>query len=213
MKSIIIADKHAIIGYGIRALFDIRSDELNIVEVNSCSSLVTQINLLKPEFLITDTDFTDGSIFSVIEYIIAKNPGIQVLVYTENAESIYAERLFRIGVTGFLNKSKSLEDLQNAISKLLKSEMYVSDYLQKKFFLNGKKKEYVNPIKQLSVRELETMEYIAAGMGSKDIANKMNLDITTVSTYRRRGFVKMGVTNMIELKEKLKLYKENPSKL
>jgi DNA-binding CsgD family transcriptional regulator len=44
-------------------------------------------------------------------------------------------------------------------------------------------------------------------MGTKEIAGHMNLDITTVSTYRRRAFEKLDVQNVIELKEKLMLYK------
>ncbi len=57
-----------------------------------------------------------------------------------------------------------------------------------------------NPIDLLSDRELEVVEYYAIGMGTKEIAQKMNLDMTTISTFRRRAFEKMDVQNAIELK-------------
>jgi DNA-binding CsgD family transcriptional regulator len=51
------------------------------------------------------------------------------------------------------------------------------------------------------------VEYVAIGIGTKEIAQKMSLDITTISTYRRRAFAKLKVENMIELKDTFLLYK------
>jgi two-component system invasion response regulator UvrY len=51
------------------------------------------------------------------------------------------------------------------------------------------------------------MAYVVMGMGTKEIAQRMLLDITTVSTYRRGAFEKPEVENVIELKEKFHLYK------
>ncbi|HEY6900510.1 MAG TPA: helix-turn-helix transcriptional regulator, partial [Puia sp.] len=64
-----------------------------------------------------------------------------------------------------------------------------------------------NPIEALSDRELAVVEYTTSGMGTKEIAHKMNLDITTISTYRRRAFKKLKVQNLFELKDKFMLYK------
>jgi DNA-binding NarL/FixJ family response regulator len=64
-----------------------------------------------------------------------------------------------------------------------------------------------NPIDLLSDRELEVVEYLSVGMGAKEIAGKIDLDITTISTYRRRAFEKLGVQNIIELKDKFLFYK------
>ncbi len=66
-----------------------------------------------------------------------------------------------------------------------------------------------NPLDKLSDRELEVVEYLAMGFGAKEISQKMDLDITTVSTYRRRAFDKLQVKNFVEMKDKLNLYKMN----
>jgi two-component system invasion response regulator UvrY len=71
----------------------------------------------------------------------------------------------------------------------------------------GKGNNLQNPIDTLSDRELEVIEYVMTGMGPKEIARKIQLDTTTVSTYRRRAFEKLDVQNLIELKEKFLLYK------
>jgi two-component system invasion response regulator UvrY len=86
-------------------------------------------------------------------------------------------------------------------------EIYLSSGLKKDMFGSSKAGLSENPIDLLSDRELEVVEYVAMGMGAKEIAWKINLDITTVSTYRRRAFEKMNVQNMIEPKDKFLLYK------
>jgi DNA-binding NarL/FixJ family response regulator len=59
----------------------------------------------------------------------------------------------------------------------------------------------------LSDRELQVVEYTTLGLPVKEIALKMNLDITTVSTYRRRALKKLNVQNLFELKDKFLFYK------
>lgn len=89
----------------------------------------------------------------------------------------------------------------------LNGQVYISDELKATLLNTSRTKLTQNPIDLLSDRELEVMEYVAIGMGTKEIAQKMNLDITTISTYRRRAFEKLDVQNTIELKEKFLLYK------
>ena len=61
---------------------------------------------------------------------------------------------------------------------------------------------------RLSDRELEMVEYLAMGLGAKEIANKMNVAMATVSTYKNRAFEKFGVQTNTELKDKFLLYKD-----
>ena len=107
---------------------------------------------------------------------------------------------------GFISKQSSLHELKEAIQKFLHDGMYLSAQLQEHLFLSSQSGLGEDPIDSLSDRELEVSEYIAMGLGAKEIASKMSLEITTVSTYRRRAFEKLGVQNMIELKEKFLIY-------
>lgn len=149
----------------------------------------------------------DGNLFSAIDQLTAYGQQTNILVYSMNAEKIYAGRLMQKGVRGFVSKQAPIEELETAIRCVLKGEMYLSPAMKEGLFNSGKNNLSENPIDALSDRELEVVEYVAIGMGAKEIANKMNLDITTISTYRRRAFEKLGVQNMIELKDKFLLYK------
>lgn len=93
------------------------------------------------------------------------------------------------------------------ISRHKNGEIYLSSLTKEALTQPQKADRFVNPIDFLSDRELEVLEYVSSGVGVKEIAILMHLDVTTVSTYRRRAFAKLGVENILDLKDKFTLYK------
>ena len=124
-----------------------------------------------------------------------------------NTEQIYARRFIEKGVRGFLCKQNSVGELEKAVHSIFKGKTYLSEELKGMLLNDWQTNHSKNPVDSLSHRELELVEYVSIGMGTKEIAQKMNLDITTISTYRRRAFEKLGVDNMIELKDKFMFHK------
>ncbi len=206
MKSILIADDHEIVRRGIIVLLEDFPVKYKIIEASDCSSVLSILFKEHPEYLILDMNLADGNIFNNVQNIIEIYPDTRVLIYTMKSEKLYAIRLLKIGVKGFVSKESSINELKEAIQKFLSDDMYLSSQLKEQLFVSSQPGIQENPIESLSDRELEVTEYIVTGLGSKEIAAKMNLEITTVSTYRRRAFEKLCVENMIELKEKFLIY-------
>lgn len=207
METVLIADDHEIVRRGIRMLIESFSPKYHIIEASSCAAVAQILSREQVQYAILDMVLADGNILSVIQQIEACSHQTNILVYSMNAERIYARRLIEKGVRGFLCKQTPIEELEKAIRNILNGQVYVSDELKTTLLNNSRTNLTQNPIDGLSDRELEVVEYIAIGMGTKEIAQKMNLDITTISTYRRRAFEKLDVQNTIELKEKFLLYK------
>ena len=207
METILIADDHEIVRRGVRMIIENFPQKYNFVEASSCEAVMNVLASQQVHYAVLDMNLTDGNLFAAFQQITEHNPQISILVYSMNAERIYARRLIEKGARGFLSKQASIAELEIAIRNVLQGEIYLSPDLKKVLFRTGKTALLENPIDLLSDRELEVAEYVAVGMGSKEIAHKMNLDITTVSTYRRRAFEKLDVQNMIELKDKFLLYK------
>jgi two-component system, NarL family, invasion response regulator UvrY len=63
------------------------------------------------------------------------------------------------------------------------------------------------PLEALSDREIEIVENIVTGMSTSELAQRLELDMSTISTYRRRAFKKLQVSNIIQLQEKLMAYR------
>jgi two-component system invasion response regulator UvrY len=207
METILIADDHELIRWGVRVIIEKLPREYHIIEAATCAEVRQLFSTQPVHHCILDMFLEDGNLFSSIDEITSSGGRPNILVYSMNAEKIYAGRLMQKGVRGFVSKQAPIQELESAIHCLLKREMYLSPGMREEIFKTGKTDLSENPIDNLSDRELQVVEYVSIGMGAKEIANKMNLDITTISTYRRRAFEKLNVQNIIELKDKFLLYK------
>lgn len=207
METILIADDHEIVRRGVKTVIESFSQKYNYIEASTCTEVAQLLTTEHIHYAVLDMFLADGMFFSAIQQMMIKNNQINILVYSMSAERIYAERLMQKGVKGFISKQSSIEELENAIKCLLKGEIYLSGTLKNTIFGTNRQDVLANPIDLLSDRELEVIEYISTGIGTKEIAQKMNLDITTVSTYRRRIFEKLDVSNIMELKDKFMFHK------
>jgi two-component system, NarL family, invasion response regulator UvrY len=207
METVLIADDHEIVRRGTKMIIESFSRKYNFIEATTCDEVMQALSAQPIQYAVLDMFMEDGNVFTSIQQIPDYFQQTDILVYSMNAEKIYARRLIQQGVRGFVCKQASIQELELAIRSLLDGEIYLSGSLKKSLFDSSKKGAAKNPIDLLSDRELEVVEYITVGLGVKEIAVKLNLDITTVSTYRRRAFEKLDVENMIELKDKFLLYK------
>jgi two-component system invasion response regulator UvrY len=207
METILIADDHEIVRRGVRMIIGSFPKKYHFIEAATCTAVIQALSRQPVHYSILDMNLADGNIFSMLQEVSGYCYPTKILVYSMNAEKIYARRLIEKGVRGFVSKQGSLEELECAVRSVLNGEIYISTALKESLFGAARGKLFENPIDQLSDRELEVAEYVSTGMGAKEIAQKMNLDITTISTYRRRAFEKLDVQNMIELKDKFLFYK------
>ncbi|MBO9632329.1 MAG: response regulator transcription factor [Chitinophagaceae bacterium] len=207
MKKVLIADDHEIVRRGITMIIQSLPGQYQVIEASTCSQVLQAFTNEQLDFAILDMALSDANISSILEQVMDKKGEASLLVYSMNAEHIYAPRFFSKGFRGFVSKQASISELEKAIKTVFRGEVYISAELQETLLDPSRQMQLKNPIDALSDRELEVSEYLAIGMGVKEIAQKMNLDMTTVSTYKRRAFDKLGVQSSVELKEKLMIYK------
>ncbi len=209
MTTFLIADDHEIIRSGIRMMLSSMGRNFEILEAGSCADILSCMKQQKRiNFAVLDMFFPDGNILSITHSLIEHNPQIKVLIYSMSPERIYGKRFLSMGVKGFLSKGESIETLELALNKVIDGEVYMSPNLQESIVAGFKQDEGTNPIDLLSNRELEVAEYLLAGMGTKEIAIRISLDITTVSVHKRRILKKLAVENLVDFREKYLLYKE-----
>lgn len=207
METVLIADDHQIVRRGIRMMIENFPHKYQIIEASSCAEVAKILSEVHVHYAILDMILADGNLLSIIHQIETCSAQTSILVYSMNEERIYARRLIEKGVRGFLCKQTSIDELEKAIRSILKGEVYLTGELQESLINKSRTNSTPHPIDHLSDRELQVVEYLVTGMGTKEISVKMGLDITTVGTYRRRAFDKLDVQNSLELKEKFLLYK------
>ncbi|MDH3445776.1 MAG: response regulator transcription factor, partial [Deltaproteobacteria bacterium] len=131
----------------------------------------------------------------VLRQLKDERPKLPVLVLSIHSENEYGVRALRAGASGYLNKEALPEQLLQAINKVLKGGVYVSDSLAERLAMDLTRKSTLLPHETLTDREYEVMRLIAAGMTSGEIASKLCLSVKTISTFRAHLLQKTGMRN------------------
>jgi DNA-binding NarL/FixJ family response regulator len=83
---------------------------------------------------------------------------------------------------------------------------YIPDDIRSLLQAKKLNNEPINPFDKLSNRELEITKLLIKGNGNLEISNSLNIQMSTVSTYKNRIFEKLKINNLVELIEVYQLY-------
>jgi DNA-binding NarL/FixJ family response regulator len=144
---------------------------------------------------------------TLTEWILSRYPEQAILVFSMNPTGIFAKKLYQMGIKGYLNKQAETNEIKRALRIILVDK---KQYMNEEFkailaqdFLN---KNPANPIDKLSKRELSIAQLLAQGRSFDEIAKQLNIEPSTIRTYKGRIFQKMDVSSLHEFLAKAKLY-------
>ena len=198
---ILIADDHSMIRKGLKLYMQLNLGYSNIQEVGSCHDLMNELVKKKYTHLVLDIILSDGSTLEVIPNIRKVYPDLQILVFSMQPAEIYGEALKQYGIQFYLSKSSGEDEIISVLQKFLQNELTASR-------LTGMQ-NVDNPFTLLAPRELEILHYVLKGIGTKNIAETLNLKMNTVSTIKNRIYEKTKASNIKELIELATLYNVN----
>jgi two-component system invasion response regulator UvrY len=122
-------------------------------------------------------------------------------MFSMSAENIYAKRFMKAGAFGFISKEAPLEEITKAISVILGGKKYISEELAQKLAEDSFSGKTSNPFNELSPREFEIVTLLLGEKTVTDISQLLNIQTSTVGTHKARLFEKLGVENLLQLKE------------
>jgi two-component system invasion response regulator UvrY len=202
MERILIADTHATTRRDIRRLVESLPGAFSFAEASSCAAVEQLLLGRQVQHAIIDLFLPDGNTFPIIRQMKKYDQQVNILVHAAATEYIYATRVIQKGAKGFISKQAGIGELKNAVSCLLKGEIYISPQLRDYLFNPALDHAAHNPFDQLSDKELETVQYMVNGLSTKDIAQQMGMATASAGACRRRAFKKLDIRNLTELKEK-----------
>lgn len=205
MTKVLIADDHSIVRLGMQLLLIEMYPEASIVEVDTFDKALTKVKVQPFDLLLLDIHIPGGDNLQMIDAIRLRQPDIGILMVSGYDEELYALRYIDAGADGYVSKGSPSEEVKTAIKKTARKEKYLSvkvqaQLLQQRLRSNNRQEAG----EALSNREVEVMNLLAKGVGSREIKALLNIRDSTVSTYKGNIFRKMGVSNVIELANKLK---------
>lgn len=204
-KKIFILDDHPVFRQGLIQLINGEKDMIVCGESDNYYDSTRLLESKSPDMIIADITLRDVSGLELIKYLHDRNIEIPVLVLSMHDEIIYAEKAMKAGATGYIMKHEMTDNIISAIRQVMNGKIYISESINKlvvkKFFTKNKKKsDMISDI--LTDREFEILNLIGQGYKRKKIAEKLNLNVNTIGTYRERIKGKIGVESSSELTAK-----------
>lgn len=204
----ITADDHSVVTKSLSFIMQDLYINAAIHQINSLADVVEKLHTTPVDLLMLDVTFPDGNSLAVIPTIKKIQPDLKILIFSGHDEDIYAMRYLQAGVNGYLHKLSTEEEIKNAISEVITFGKYFSRNIQDKLSNNFIFKKPQNPLEQLSNRELEIARLMVEGYGNIEICAALDLQKSTVSTYKNRIFEKLQIEHVSELIHLFNLYKE-----
>ena len=200
MSTILIADHHPITREGIKSLLT-DQNELNVIgNVTNGNDLAKSLRIHSPEVLVIEIDLPEINGITALRTIKTEFPRIRILVFSCHPEEMYALSAIKAGASGYLSKSASTESLFNAIQQVARGGIYLNKNITDKInsgATNGN--GLIAKFKKLSTREMEVLNLLSNGKRNKDIAEALDINEKTVSTYKTRLLKKLKVDNLADL--------------
>lgn len=201
--SILIADDHQLFRLGMRYLLRNIEDIQVVGETKTGRETIIFCNTHQPDLVLMDIDFPDKCGVDVAKTIKIAHPTIKILALSMHEEDEYVINMFKSGVSGYVVKDASIEELVRAIRAIRDGNSYFSKNISKSFFKekNNHLKMLHESSKKVSVthRELEILKYVTDEMTNKEIGEMLFISPRTVETHKRNLMQKLQVKNTVGL--------------
>jgi two-component system, NarL family, invasion response regulator UvrY len=204
---ILIVDDHALIRRGMKYIISSNFTGCSIDEAEDGKELMVRLKSMLYTHMILDLQLPDCNVINIFETIRSNYPNLSILIYTMSPESIFGKRMLQMGAKGYLSKETGVKELLKALNLFFLGRNYISPVLKENMKYNFvQANDPQNPFDELSDREIAVAQNLLRGIGVKEIAGELDLKSSTVATYKARIFGKIGVKNIMDLRNIAQLY-------
>lgn len=196
---ILLADDHAVVRHGLKALIQAEPDLKLIGEAADGETAFQEAVRLRPDVVVMDISMSRLSGAEATRRLKNTCPEIRVVALTAHEESGYVRQLLEAGATGYVLKRAAAHDLIQAIRTVAAGGVYLDPAVAGRVV-----EEYVGPKSavpeaELSGREGNVLRLLAQGYSNKEIAAQLELSVKTVETYKARAMEKLGLASRVDL--------------
>lgn len=202
MCRIVLADDHALIRHGIRKMIEENSTFRVVGEAADGLELIELLKNTPADLVILDISMPRLRGIEAIREIRRVNPQIKILMLTMHKGEQYICSSFTAGADGYLLKEDSDTELLAAIIKVRQGELYVSPHLAREFppdILTNCNRRREASGEVLTAREKQILQLVAAGVTSRDIAERLEISKRTVEHHRANMMKKLKIKRVADL--------------
>jgi len=216
---ILVLDEQPLLRHGISAYLNSQPDMVVCGEADSLPGAGTKIAECQPQLLVMELRLGAGDSLKLVKRLKAENRALRILVYSAFDESIFAERAIRAGAGGYVMKRAPREELAAAIRDIVKGGIYVSREVALSGFRkslrrrpgNNRSPRSASALENLSDREMHIFQLVGSGLGTREIAQSLDLSVKTIETHRENIKHKLRLSSSAQLCERAAKWVEQTS--
>ena len=194
---IFLADDHALVRGGIRALLQSIEGMSVVGETGDGTEALAMIRSIQPDLVLLDISMPGLNGLEIAERVAKELPQVRILVLSMHATESYVADALRVGVVGYLRKSAAVAELPAAIDTVSAGEIYLSPGISRQVIeVLRSGGAPPSPLAGLSPRQREILQLIAEGHSSKEIGFRLGISSKTVDTHRAQIMERLDIHNV-----------------
>jgi two-component system, NarL family, response regulator NreC len=202
MTKIVLADDHALIREGLRAVLDVEPDWSVVGEAADGLETVDLVDRLQPDVLIVDLMLPNLSGLEVIRQVRRRARQTHIVALSMHANESYVLAALRNRAEAYVLKDASSTEIIQAVRTVLAGQRYLSPPLSQyalDAYIQKAKGTPLDPYETLTTREREVLHLVAQGETTQAIAARLVLSPRTVETHRTNLMRKLGLRTQTDL--------------
>ena len=204
MINLLVADSHPIVQKGLQSLFKSSPDVKIVGIAESTEALFDFVSKNAVDIVLMEMDIPSVNGVTALRRLKKEYPDVKVVMFSGQSEDVYAISTLKAGASGYLSKNVAPEMIGEALVKVGSGGIFISNELAQRLAFDESTNKPRRLFRRLSTREVEVLKLLAAGRRNKHIAEELNLNEKTVSTYKARLMRKLNVENMVDLLQQAK---------
>lgn len=183
---ILIADDHPIFLKGLQEVIEDNDNLQVIYKANNGTDAIAAALRYELDIAILDIDMPGANGLQVAEQILAKKPGVAIILLTMHKAKDTFLKALEIGISGYVLKENAVVDVTSAIAAVNKFQSYISPEMSSFLLKNQSRNRNgaASQLELLTASEMKIIEKIAQYKSTKEIAEELFVSEKTVSNHR-----------------------------
>jgi DNA-binding NarL/FixJ family response regulator len=193
---ILLADDHAIVVDGLRALLEKRYDVVGVVADGR--TLVSEAPALRPDVVVVDVSMPSLNGLDAAARLMTVLPDVKLVFLTMQDDRNLAAATLRLGAVGYVLKHSAASELMTAISEVLEGRSYVTPKLRPENWAvrDTRAQQYS---KELTPRQRDVLQLLAEGRPMKEIAGILEVSEKTIMFHKYHIMQQFNLKNNAEI--------------
>jgi len=197
---VLLADDHALVRAGLRALLHSLGGIQVVAEAGSGDEAVEVTQRHQPDVILMDIAMPGLNGLDAAVRIRKQSPSVRLIILSMYTNEDYVRQALSVGASGYLQKGADPAELELAIKAVMRDETYLTPAVSKQLvqdYLHGGNKPIA--VQELTPRQREVLQLIAEGHSTKDMAQRLSVSVKTIETHRMEIMNRLGIHDVAGL--------------